>query len=389
MFQNILINLMDSIERAIAERGLYKRVHDSRINERTMQMHEGMISKDASEIDNNVAGASHDTDNITEKEIETYKEWVWDFNVKQYIKKLKQEKEELQDQVSKIKNATKAFKQDEDNYVNNIIQLEAKNKDLDSIVCKMGKSRQTLCMLTNEQSLYQENKQKIGLGYTDPYPLGQAIACHPKLYDAEVPGLHYVKPDMHDTVKILNDVEESQVKMKEKQFLFNNENINSLYDTFVPQAELSLGQEYFLDPSTSNVSSESSSEESDVPPKKMPNESKLLKLTTKFEAFFEKLENTKVVLERQLARKVDDSKAEKDQFLKEINHLRTQLENLKGKSVRTKFDKSSILGKPPADKLLINSQISKLWFTSKDVVQKDLSKLVSTQSLPKNEKYRL
>ncbi|GJX10926.1 hypothetical protein Tco_0200785 [Tanacetum coccineum] len=38
--------------------------------------------------------------------------------------------------------------------------------------------------------------------------------------------------------------------------------------------------------------------------------------TAKFEAYFEKLEKTKVVLERQLARKVDDSKAENDQFLK-------------------------------------------------------------------------
>ncbi|GJV15458.1 hypothetical protein Tco_1360781 [Tanacetum coccineum] len=36
MFHNILIHLMDSIEKAIAERGLYERVHDSRINERTM-----------------------------------------------------------------------------------------------------------------------------------------------------------------------------------------------------------------------------------------------------------------------------------------------------------------------------------------------------------------
>ncbi|GJT52723.1 hypothetical protein Tco_0978880 [Tanacetum coccineum] len=108
--------------------------------------------------------------------------------------------------------------------------------------------------------------------------------------------------------------------------------------------------------------------------------------TAKFEAYFEKLENTKVVLERQLARKVDDSKAEKDQFLKEINHLRTQLENLKGKSVKTKFDKSSILGKPPADKLLITSQLSKSRSTPKVVVQKDLSKPVTAQSLPKNEK---
>ncbi|GJT77468.1 hypothetical protein Tco_1044193 [Tanacetum coccineum] len=50
--------------------------------------------------------------------------------------------------------------------------------------------------------------------------------------------------------------------------------------------------------------------------------------TTKFEAYFEKHEKTKAILERQLTRKVDDSKAEKDQFLKEINHSRTQLENL-------------------------------------------------------------
>ncbi|GJS32475.1 hypothetical protein Tco_0530857 [Tanacetum coccineum] len=106
----------------------------------------------------------------------------------------------------------------------------------------------------------------------------------------------------------------------------------------------------------------------------------------KFEAYFEKLEKMKVVLERQLTRKVDDSKPEKDQFIKEINHLRTQLENLKGKSVQTKFDKHSILGKPLADKLLIKSQKSKSWFTPKVDVQKSLSKPVTTQSLPKNEK---
>ncbi|GJV72781.1 hypothetical protein Tco_1492776 [Tanacetum coccineum] len=78
--------------------------------------------------------------------------------------------------------------------------------------------------------------------------------------------------------------------------------------------------------------------------------------TAKFEAYFEKLEKMKVVLERQLARKVDDSKAEKDQFLKEINHLRTQLENLKGKRVETKFDNSLILGKPP----LLNNERDQL-----------------------------
>ncbi|GJU30744.1 hypothetical protein Tco_1174333 [Tanacetum coccineum] len=76
-------------------------------------------------------------------------------------------------------------------------------------------------------------------------------------------------------------------------------------------------------------------------------------------------------------------------FYKKINHLRTQLENLKGKSVETKFDKPSILEKPPADRLLITSQLLKSWFTPKVVVQKDLSKPVTTQSLSKNEKDQL
>ncbi|GJZ92314.1 hypothetical protein Tco_0664379 [Tanacetum coccineum] len=39
--------------------------HDSMVNERTMHTQEGIISKDASEIDNNVARASHDKYNIT------------------------------------------------------------------------------------------------------------------------------------------------------------------------------------------------------------------------------------------------------------------------------------------------------------------------------------
>ncbi|GKA52325.1 hypothetical protein Tco_0745521, partial [Tanacetum coccineum] len=236
-FQNILISLMDSIEKVIAKRGLYKKAHDNRVHERTMQTHEGMISKDASEIDNNVAGDSHDKDNITE-----------------------------------------ALKQDEDKYVNNIIQLEAKNKDVENIVCKMGKSSQTLHMLTNEQSLYQENKRKMGLGYTDPCPLGQAIACHPKLYDVEILGLHYMKPNVHDTEEILNDAEESQVKLNEKQFHIDYE--RNLYDTFVPQTELSLKQEYFSNAAISSES-ESSKEMSDLPVLKIPNESRLLKMFDK------------------------------------------------------------------------------------------------------------
>ncbi|GJR37234.1 hypothetical protein Tco_1212918 [Tanacetum coccineum] len=49
------------------------------------------------------------------------------------------------------------------------------------------------------------------------------------------------------------------------------------------------------------------------------------KKTNKFETYFEKLEKTRVVLERQLDRKIQDSKAEKDHFLKQIASFESKL----------------------------------------------------------------
>ncbi|GJX80189.1 hypothetical protein Tco_0328338 [Tanacetum coccineum] len=49
------------------------------------------------------------------------------------------------------------------------------------------------------------------------------------------------------------------------------------------------------------------------------------KKTDKFETYFEKHEKTKVVLERQLDHKIQDSNAEKDQFLKQIASLESKL----------------------------------------------------------------
>ncbi|GJV09175.1 hypothetical protein Tco_1346831 [Tanacetum coccineum] len=49
------------------------------------------------------------------------------------------------------------------------------------------------------------------------------------------------------------------------------------------------------------------------------------KKTDKFETYFEKLKKIRVVLERQLDRKTQDSKAEKDQFLNQIASLESKL----------------------------------------------------------------
>nr|GEW86879.1 hypothetical protein [Tanacetum cinerariifolium] len=74
------------------------------------------------------------------------------------------------------------------------------------------------------------------------------------------------------------DTEESRLKMKDKMIPLDYLKLNALYESFVPQMKISAEQTYFLSPYTSNVSPESSSKKLDLPPKKMPNESKLLKL---------------------------------------------------------------------------------------------------------------
>ncbi|GJV76321.1 hypothetical protein Tco_1507905 [Tanacetum coccineum] len=504
------------------------------------------------------------------------------------VKDHKRQKEEYQ----KTQMTLKQTQRDkEEKYLNDIFQLQAKIKDLENVVCKTGKSTDTLRLLTNEQKAFRDNLRKSGLGYNGPYVLSQAYAKIPKLYNAYELCNKSEQLHVFDSKEILEDAVKSQQKMTEKMndpiavankqscWTINYKKLNALYDDFVPQKELSVEQKYFPSssipsvkiPVSRNMPSESplikeldkikvgfeklslliqqnckrasifytspteieindfcqdqvkpilnelkvyleffqnlfqrdikemkdvfESTESELNELEKQNEllkdqlleaslaediknltyknlfesvqrSKVetnqfdkvkvkdnfdeietknieleyqvaslikenehLKLTyknlfdsikksrvqtktsnvtqneaeklksqlfefaetktAKFKAYFEKLEKMKVVLERQLARKVDDSKAEKDQFLKEMNHLRTQLENLKGKFMETKFYKSSILGKPPADKLFVNSQISKSWFTPKADVQKDWSNPVTAQSLPKNEKDQL
>ncbi|GJU57862.1 hypothetical protein Tco_1235628 [Tanacetum coccineum] len=495
----------------------------------------------------------------------------------------------------------------EEKYLNDILQLQAKNKDLENAVCKIGKSTKTLRLLTNEQKAFRDNLCKSGLGYNGPYVLSQAYAKIPKLYRAyelcdENEQLHvFDSEDTHEDAKKsrlkMNEFQKDEKVQELKIKPIDYGKLNKLYDDFVPQKELSAEQKYFpssfissedfpsetkpsmasmpmendldeilkqnellkdrlleaslaedvmnlvitscveirnkdLQDETERISKESkdvsnerktvdtfcndacdvtqelskrihkSRENNSLKTLQKENENILaslqiendhlkqtykdlfesvqrskvetnqcdevkvnvnfdeietqnielehqvasllkendqLKLVyknlfesikkplfqkenlratlsefsvnyifrkeysstssinelekesgenicdnakceceiAKFEVYFEKPEKTKVVPEQQLARKVDDSKAENDQFLKEMNHLITQLENLKGKSVETKLDKSLIFGKPPSDKLLINSRISKSWFTPKVDVQKNFSKPVT------------
>ncbi|GJR29994.1 retrovirus-related pol polyprotein from transposon TNT 1-94 [Tanacetum coccineum] len=103
----------------------------------------------------------------------------------------------------------------------------------------------------------------------------------PKMYDGESLQSTKLIIDSPDSEETLEDAEESQLKMKDKMIQLDYEKLNDLYDTFVPQKEIPIEQNYFSTPSTSTVSSESSIEMSDLPSKKMPNENKLLQLFVK------------------------------------------------------------------------------------------------------------
>ncbi|GJV40134.1 RNA-directed DNA polymerase, eukaryota, reverse transcriptase zinc-binding domain protein [Tanacetum coccineum] len=118
-----------------------------------------------------------------------------------------------------------------------------------------------------------------------------------ELYDASYLHNSKLRINVCDTAKILEDATNSQLKMKEKlvdpiaiekkvNFVpINYTKMNELYETFVPQVELSLEQNYFSKASTSkvtpvieNVSNLSS------PPLKMPKPSKLQKYFRNLEA---------------------------------------------------------------------------------------------------------
>ncbi|GJZ67494.1 hypothetical protein Tco_0630734 [Tanacetum coccineum] len=119
---------------------------------------------------------------------------------------------------------------------------------------------------------------KTGLGYQNPECLKKAIEAQPKIYNGKNLNNNKLKIDLPDYEETFEDVEESRLKMKDKMIPLNYLKLNKLYESFVPQMKISVKQTYLSPPTTSNVSPKSSLKKLDLPPKKMPNESQLLKL---------------------------------------------------------------------------------------------------------------
>ncbi|GJY04327.1 hypothetical protein Tco_0370267 [Tanacetum coccineum] len=181
------------------------------------------------------------------------------------VKDYKRKKEEYQ-KTQTIFNQTQCNK--EEKYLDDILKLQAKIKDLENVVCKMGKSTKTLRLLANEEKAFRDNLHKSGLGYNGPCVLSQAYAKILKLYRA------YELRDKNEQLHVfaseetLEDAEKRQLKMNEFQKdekvqelkiqPIDYRKLNKLYDNFVPQKDLSAEQTYFPSSCISSVSKISS-----------------------------------------------------------------------------------------------------------------------------------
>ncbi|GKB56676.1 hypothetical protein Tco_0912862 [Tanacetum coccineum] len=177
------------------------------------------------------------------------------------VKDYKRKKEEYQ-KTQTIFNQTQRNK--EEKYLDDILELQAKIKDLENVVCKMGKSTQTLRLLTNEQKAFRDNLRKSGVGYNGSCVLSQAYAKIPKLYRA------YELCDKNEQLHVFDseDAKKSQLKMNEFQKdekiqklkiqPIDYEKLNKLYKDFVPQKEHSAEQTYFSSSCISSISKTSS-----------------------------------------------------------------------------------------------------------------------------------
>ncbi|GKF36199.1 hypothetical protein Tco_0124956 [Tanacetum coccineum] len=76
----------------------------------------------------------------------------------------------------------------------------------------MGKSTETLRLLTNEQKDFRDNLRKSRLGYNGPYILSLAYAEIPKLYRAYELCDKNEQLHVFDSEETLEDAEKSRLK---------------------------------------------------------------------------------------------------------------------------------------------------------------------------------
>ncbi|GKC62414.1 hypothetical protein Tco_1095012 [Tanacetum coccineum] len=196
--------------------------------------------------------------------------------------------------------------ENEDKYHDTVLDLEAKVKENENIVLKIGRSLQAMFMLRPKPMSFYDSNLKHGLGYANPYTLKKAISQNPKLYDASCFSDSKIRVNVRDTEDILDDATKSQKKMenklndpvaiekKQKFCTIDYNKLNALYENFVSQKELSAKQKYFSStfiPSENSLNASTSTSSSETKPSgaSMPSSNPMKFYLEKMENEFKKL----------------------------------------------------------------------------------------------------
>nr|GEV22171.1 retrovirus-related Pol polyprotein from transposon TNT 1-94 [Tanacetum cinerariifolium] len=102
-----------------------------------------------------------------------------------------------------------------DELLNKQIQLENKIKELDIILVKMGQSIQMMHMFSPKPDSFYHTKQKMTLGYENPFYPKQAQQKQQSLYNGKVLLEKHDLPNVYDSEETLQLAQESHLKRKQ------------------------------------------------------------------------------------------------------------------------------------------------------------------------------
>ncbi|GJR57866.1 retrovirus-related pol polyprotein from transposon TNT 1-94 [Tanacetum coccineum] len=316
--------------KVVSEVNASSKVHEQMRHEKCKTI---IQTSDDDQIDSNIIfndpyvennGDTSDHDSNTHDEYHKIQMLAYDIqreaeNKKRLNNELEKQKMMLQ---KELETSKKAFKEQENRYLEDIVDLEEKLSSHDRIVYKMGQSIQTIHMLGKTPNKVYDPFLKDGLGYKNTKRLKKVIAAQPKMYDGEK--LHSVnlKIDSPDSEKTLEDAKEIRLKMRHKMLKFstlNDENVllKTQLESVVQERE--------------NIKLE-------------------------FQKLFNSIKATRTQHQKEVDELIEhvnqktyayaDVRAQNQDFLMTISELKDKLRtNEKGKHVNTKFDKSETLGK--------------------------------------------
>ncbi|GJX17431.1 hypothetical protein Tco_0218263 [Tanacetum coccineum] len=253
----------------------------------------------------------------------------------------------------------KVFKEREDRYLDDIVDLKEKPSSHDWIVYKMGQSIQTIHMLGKEPNRVYDPFLKAWLGYKNPKRLKKTIAAQPKMYDDE--RLHSVNLTINSP-----DYEETLKDAEKKNELLKADLEKSSSDSKDIQANL-LKRIKILENDLERSQTQSTDFE--------------LKLRHQKE---------KMACDISWKSKLSTINDENNQdLLITIYELKNKLKTVdEGKNVNTKFDKSETSGTLLCVTPLPKNIAVKAKIVSNSKVNADRSKPVTSHSTPKNEQSR-